>query len=177
MVYSVDTIFYTTVYHLFPCCQDLYSEYFAIIISNVIKSFCISLPTSLIIALTLKLLKLLKVEFPSQRDFKALNTNYSSTFQKIVTIYTFSRTVYDGNVCFRHSVMSDSLQPHGLQPARLLCPWNSPGKKTGVGCHSLLQVYDGTSLLIQYVMSHLKFAFLWLFVFPLPRIFRLFFLP
>ena len=30
--------------------------------------------------------------------------------------------------------MSNSLQPHGL-----LCPWNSPGKNTGVGCHSLLQ--------------------------------------
>ena len=35
--------------------------------------------------------------------------------------------------------MSDSLQPHGLQPARILCPWNSPGESTGVGCHSLLQ--------------------------------------
>ena len=35
--------------------------------------------------------------------------------------------------------MSDSLQPHGLQPARLLCPWDSPGKNTGVGCHALLQ--------------------------------------
>ena len=38
-----------------------------------------------------------------------------------------------------HSVVSDSLQPHGLQPARLLCPWNFPGKNTEVGCHSLLQ--------------------------------------
>ena len=28
-----------------------------------------------------------------------------------------------------------TLQPHGLQPARLLCPWNSPGKDSGVGCH------------------------------------------
>ena len=37
------------------------------------------------------------------------------------------------------SVMLDSLQPHGLQPARLLCPCNFPGKKTGVGCHFLLQ--------------------------------------
>ena len=35
--------------------------------------------------------------------------------------------------------MSDSLQPHGLEPARLLCPWGSPGKNTGVGCHALLQ--------------------------------------
>ena len=35
--------------------------------------------------------------------------------------------------------MSDSLQPHGLQPARLFCPWNSPGKNTGVNCHFLLQ--------------------------------------
>ena len=31
------------------------------------------------------------------------------------------------------------LWPRGLQPARLLCPWGSPGKNTGVGCHSLLQ--------------------------------------
>ena len=29
--------------------------------------------------------------------------------------------------------------PHGLEPARLLCPWSSPGKKTGVGCHARLQ--------------------------------------
>ena len=31
------------------------------------------------------------------------------------------------------------LQPHGLEPARLLCPWDSPGKNTAVGCHFLLQ--------------------------------------
>ena len=37
------------------------------------------------------------------------------------------------------SVMSDSLGPHGLQHIRLLCPWTSPGKNTGEGCHSLLQ--------------------------------------
>ena len=37
------------------------------------------------------------------------------------------------------SVLSDSLWPLGLQPARLLCPWHSPGNNTGVGCHALLQ--------------------------------------
>ena len=31
--------------------------------------------------------------------------------------------------------MSDSLWPHGLSPTSLLCPWDSPGKDTGVGCH------------------------------------------
>ena len=36
-------------------------------------------------------------------------------------------------------VVSDSLPPHGPLPIRLLCPWNSPGKNTGVGCHFLLQ--------------------------------------
>ena len=41
--------------------------------------------------------------------------------------------------------MSDSLQPHGLWPARLLCPWDSPGKNTGVDCHSLLQKIFPTS--------------------------------
>ena len=38
------------------------------------------------------------------------------------------------------SVMPDSLRPHGLQPTRLLCPWDFPGKSTGMGCHRLLQV-------------------------------------
>ena len=38
-----------------------------------------------------------------------------------------------------HLVESDSLQPHRLKPARVLHPWDSPGKKPGVGCHSLLQ--------------------------------------
>ena len=31
------------------------------------------------------------------------------------------------------------MQSHGLQPTRLLCPWDSPGKNAGVGCHCLLQ--------------------------------------
>ena len=35
--------------------------------------------------------------------------------------------------------MSDSVRSHGLQPTRLLRPWDSPGKNTGVGCHFLLQ--------------------------------------
>ena len=35
--------------------------------------------------------------------------------------------------------MPDSLWPHGLQPIRLLCPWDFPGKDTGVGCHFLFQ--------------------------------------
>ena len=38
-----------------------------------------------------------------------------------------------------HSVMLDSLLPSGLQPTRLLCPWNSPGKNTTVGRHTLFQ--------------------------------------
>ena len=37
------------------------------------------------------------------------------------------------------SAVFDSLQSHGLQLTRLLCPQNSPGKNTGVGSHSLLQ--------------------------------------
>ena len=35
--------------------------------------------------------------------------------------------------------MSDSSRPQRLQPTRLLCPWDSPGKNTGVGCRALLQ--------------------------------------
>ena len=35
--------------------------------------------------------------------------------------------------------MSDSVRPHRWWPTRLPCPWDSPGKNTGVGCHFLLQ--------------------------------------
>ena len=48
----------------------------------------------------------------------------------------YSECVY---VCVSRSVVSNSLRPHGLQPTRFLCPWDSPGKSTGVGCHFLLQ--------------------------------------
>ena len=41
-------------------------------------------------------------------------------------------------VCLSLS-LSDSLQPHGLQSTRFLCPWNSPGKNTGVDCYAVLQ--------------------------------------
>ena len=42
-------------------------------------------------------------------------------------------------VCASYLVISDSVQPHGLQYSRLPCPWDSPGKNTEVGCHFLLQ--------------------------------------
>ena len=41
--------------------------------------------------------------------------------------------------CSVASVMSDSVQAQRRQPTRLPCPWDSPGKNTGVGCHFLLQ--------------------------------------
>ena len=40
------------------------------------------------------------------------------------------------SVCYE---LCPTLQPDGLQPPRLLCPWDSPGKNTGVGCHALLR--------------------------------------
>ena len=38
-----------------------------------------------------------------------------------------------------HLVVSDPQRPHGLQPSKLLHPWDFPGKSTGVGCHCLLR--------------------------------------
>src|SRR5574337_1179073 len=47
--------------------------------------------------------------------------------------------------------MSDSSRPHGLQPTRLLRPWDFPGKRTGVGCHCLLWSFPSPRALILYV--------------------------
>ena len=56
--------------------------------------------------------------------------------------FTFSYITY---VCiYRHcclvtSVVSDSMRSYGLQPSRLLCPWDYLDDNTRVGCHVLLQ--------------------------------------
>ena len=68
-------------------------------------------------------------------------------------------------VCQVALVMSDSLWSHGLYPARLLCPWGSPGKNTGVGCHALLlgifptqELYWRLLCLIHWQMGSLLLA-------------------
>ena len=63
---------------------------------------------------------------------------------------------------FSGPVVSDSVQPHGLEPARLLCPWDFPGKNTGVEYHSLLQGIiptQGSNLGLQHcrrILYHLS---------------------
>ena len=66
-----------------------------------------------------------------------------------------------------------TLQPHGLQPSRLLCSWNSLGKNTGVGCHCLLQgifLTQGSNLRlpncrqILYQLSHQGSPMIWTFI-------------
>ena len=54
-------------------------------------------------------------------------------------IYVFVHIYMHVFVCVICPVMSDSLKHHGRQPTRFLCPWNSPGRNTGLGCHFLLQ--------------------------------------
>ena len=52
-----------------------------------------------------------------------------------------------------------ALRPHGLQPARLFCTWNYPGKNTGVDCHFLLQGIfptQGSSLHLLHVFAELQ---------------------
>ena len=46
-------------------------------------------------------------------------------------------TTYCCCCCSVASVVSDSVRPHRRQPTRFLCPWDSPGKNSGVGCHFL----------------------------------------
>ena len=54
--------------------------------------------------------------------------------------------------------MSNSLRSHGLWPTRFLCPWDSPGKNVGVGCHFLLQ----GNLLNSGIKLHWQADSLWL---------------
>ena len=51
---------------------------------------------------------------------------------------------------------------HGSQPFRLLCPWDSPGKNTGVGCHALLQGIFLNQVLSPHLLSLLD---CWVFLY------------
>ena len=53
-----------------------------------------------------------------------------------------------------HLVMSNSLQPHGLQPTRLLCPCNSPCKNTGVGSYRIPSPGDLPNTAVILGLSH-----------------------
>ena len=55
------------------------------------------------------------------------------------------------------SVVSNSLQPYGLQPTRFLCPWDFPGKNNAVGCLFLLQGI----FLTQGLKIHLPYLLHW----------------
>ena len=71
---------------------------------------------------------------------KPTTADFSVCLQDHLNQLACIRSFWGVRVCVcAHSVMSDSLQPCGLKPARLLCPWDSPDKNTGVGCHVLLQ--------------------------------------
>ena len=61
-------------------------------------------------------------------------------------VFTEQR-LFTGSQCASRSVVSDSLQPHGLQPTGLLCPWNSPAKSTGVD--SIVEHEGSVSIQVQ----------------------------
>ena len=59
------------------------------------------------------------------------------------------------HVCFILQYLSDSLKPYEPQPNRFYCPWDSPGKNTGVGCCVLLQgkfPSQGSNLHLLYLL-------------------------
>ena len=74
------------------------------------------------------------------QGFVVRNGEYSTVFMSFTLLEEYAGEFEGGcAVVLSHSVVSDSLQPYGLQPSRLLCPLNSPGKNTGESYHALLQ--------------------------------------
>ena len=61
------------------------------------------------------------------------------TWDSLTTGRFFTVWATTGSESENHSVVSSFFSHHGLQPARLLCPWNSAGKNTVVGSLTILQ--------------------------------------
>ena len=77
-----------------------------------------------------------------QTNVSSVSCIYGQTLYYLVWEYVAVETVLKCFLIFIHVsvvVVSDSLWPHGLRFARLLCPWNFSDKNIGVGCHFLPQ--------------------------------------
>ena len=130
--YRTEAMFY--IYSLSLCKNNFYIEvqliYNAVLVSGIqqshsvihiyLHSFSDSFPIQVIIEY--------RVEF---------SMLYSRSLLIIYFMYRQIDIVQIDIVLVAQSYLT--LQHHGLQPTRLLCPWNSPGKNTGLGSHSLLQ--------------------------------------
>ena len=85
--------------------------------------------------------KSLGISWPCDNQYQLVSAQFRY-FRLLLPWFSYplsSSQLCDFVVVFSCSVISDSLQPHELQPTRLLCPWNSLGKNTGGGSHSILQ--------------------------------------
>ena len=74
--------------------------------------------------------------------FREHQSQFARGVAAVGTPFCFSPAAFPFHWCWAVlscSITSNSLRPHGLQPARLLRPRDSPGRNTGVGFHALLQ--------------------------------------
>ena len=72
-------------------------------------------------------------------DVLRLISLLGSVFRKEMSATLAQQIIKSVRACQVVSVMSNSVRPYGVQPARLLCPWDSPGKNTSEVCRALLQ--------------------------------------
>ena len=87
------------------------------------------------------------MRLPRQESMLLRKRQHHSNAENLIRFYLFRNDIKNGDLLtkdyLRHLVkvlitqLCLTLRPHGLLPARLLCPWNSPGKNI-VLCHFLL---------------------------------------
>ena len=81
----------------------------------------------------------------SEHKLKLTNIAVFTSVLDLKLFLTFQGSISEVNkyfFCCCYCLVAQScltLQSHGLQSTRLLCPWDFPGKNAGVGCHFLLQ--------------------------------------
>ena len=80
----------------------------------------------------------LKLIFLRVCSFLSLKDDSISITDQNAQNPSFTNAFFLSPVCVSCPFVSNSLQHHGLQPTRHVCPWDSSGKNTGVGCYFLL---------------------------------------
>ena len=75
------------------------------------------------------------------RKFPPYKTDWSAWrgfYRKYQAVIFWGGVIFKANCCWVTKLCQTLFQPHGLQSASYLCPWDFPGKNTGVGYHLFL---------------------------------------
>ena len=114
--------------------------------------------------LQVRILEWVSISYPRWSSWSRDWTWISCTGRRVLYHWASREAQWDVLCCAKPLQSCLTLQPHRLEPTRLLCPWDSPGTNTGVGCYALLQeifLTQGLNPCLLHLLHYRQILYYW----------------